>query len=264
MKDVLEPGQLTRLRQVTLQQEGTFALGQEDVRKELKITQEQMMKFAAIVQELHKKVERLVKEAQSGGKPEEIRPKIEQLRKDQAQQLEMYSPMPRKSSGKSCLGPSSSWATDWSEHLRFPRELKHAKNEETTRRGFLEGSAGAGAGHLALSTSGTRPFANILGANERVRLGVIGTGGRATQLMDHLIAKPREPVQGGIVQWKTKPVDGAELVAVADVYGHIATRPPPGRCEHSQVRRLPQATGSKTCGGRDHRGARPLAQADAH
>ena len=36
--------------------------------------------------------------------------------------------------------------------------------------------------------------------------------------MDHLIPKPKDPVQGGIPQWKTKPVDGAELVAVADVY----------------------------------------------
>jgi hypothetical protein len=45
LKEVLEPEQLKRLRQVTLQVEGAFALGQDDVRKELKITQEQMMKF---------------------------------------------------------------------------------------------------------------------------------------------------------------------------------------------------------------------------
>ena len=51
-----------------------------------------------------------------------------------------------------------------------------------------------------------------------MRIGVIGTGGRALQLMDHLIPKPKDPVQGGIPQWKTKPVDGADLVAVADVY----------------------------------------------
>ena len=36
--------------------EGGFALGQEDVRKELKITQEQLKKFMAIVQELQKSV----------------------------------------------------------------------------------------------------------------------------------------------------------------------------------------------------------------
>ena len=90
------------------------------------------------------------------------------------------------------------------------------RNDGTTRRRFLEGSAGAGG--VALSSFGSRSFANVLGANERVGVGVIGTGGRALQLMDHLIARPRDPVQGGIVQWKTKPVQGAELVAVADVY----------------------------------------------
>ena len=91
-------------------------------------------------------------------------------------------------------------------------------NVETTRRRFLEGSAGAGAGHVASSLLSARSLAAVVGANDRVQIGVIGTGGRALQLMDHLIAKPRDPVQGGIPQWKTKPVEGAELVAVADVY----------------------------------------------
>ena len=91
-------------------------------------------------------------------------------------------------------------------------------NDEATRRRFLEASASAGAGHAALTTLSARSFASVLGANDRVQVGVIGTGGRASQLMDHLIPKPREPVQAGILQWKTKPVAGAELVAVADVY----------------------------------------------
>lgn len=89
---------------------------------------------------------------------------------------------------------------------------------KTTRRRFLEGSASAGAGHVALSTLSARSFANVLGANDRVQIGVMGTGGRALQLMDHLIKKPTGPVQGGILQWKTKPVEGAQFVAVADVY----------------------------------------------
>jgi len=91
-------------------------------------------------------------------------------------------------------------------------------NVKTTRRRFLEGSASTGAGHVALSTLSASSFADVVGANDRVRIGVIGTGGRALQLMDHLIPKPRDPVPGGIPQWKTKPVDGADLVAVADVY----------------------------------------------
>src|SRR5271166_3919561 len=88
----------------------------------------------------------------------------------------------------------------------------------TTRRSLLTGSSSAAAGLAALSSLTAISFANVSGANDRVRIGVIGTGGRAIQLMDHLVAKPQDPVQGGISQWKTRPVSGAEIVAVADVY----------------------------------------------
>jgi predicted dehydrogenase len=83
---------------------------------------------------------------------------------------------------------------------------------------LLKGSAKAGAGLAALSSVTAGSFAKVLGANERVRIGVIGAGGRALQLMDHLVERPDNPVQGGIRQWKTKSVAGAEIVAVADVY----------------------------------------------
>jgi len=105
VKEVLEPGQLNRLRQVTLQQEGSFALGQDEVQKELKISQEQLKKFMAVVQELQKQVEPLVKQAQSGGNPEEIRPKIEQLRKDHAKKLEAILTDAQKKQWKELLGP---------------------------------------------------------------------------------------------------------------------------------------------------------------
>jgi len=105
LKEVLQPEQLNRLRQMTLQQEGAFALGQDDVRKDLKISQEQVQKFMAIVQELQKKVEPLMKEARSGGNPEEIRPKIEQLRKDHAKKLEAVLTDAQKKQWKELLGP---------------------------------------------------------------------------------------------------------------------------------------------------------------
>src|SRR5262249_36626522 len=113
---------------------------------------------------------------------------------------------------------------------------------ETTRRRFLAGSAGAGAGRIALSTLSAGSFANVFGANDRVPIGVIGTGGRALQLMDHLIPKPKDPVPGGIPQWKTKPVDGADLVAVADVYephrDQAAARAGPGTAKFHDYRKL--------------------------
>ncbi|HKI17411.1 MAG TPA: hypothetical protein VKA15_06005 [Isosphaeraceae bacterium] len=105
VKEVLQPEQMNRLRQVTLQREGSFALGQDEVQKELKITQEQMRKFMAIVQELQKKVEPLFKEVLSGGKPEEIRPKIEQLRQDHAKKLEAVLTDAQKKQWKELLGP---------------------------------------------------------------------------------------------------------------------------------------------------------------
>ena len=105
LDEVLEPGQRKRCRQVTWQQEGAFALGQEDVRKELKITQEQLEKFMGIVHELQNKVASLVKQVQSGGNPEEIRPKIEQLRKDHAKKLEAVLTDAQKTQWKELLGP---------------------------------------------------------------------------------------------------------------------------------------------------------------
>jgi hypothetical protein len=104
-KEVLKPEQLTRVRQVVLQQEGGFALGQEEVRKELKITQEQVMKFMAIVHDLQNTVQGLVKQAQAGGNPEEIRPKVMQARKDHAKQLEGVLSEDQKKQWKEMLGP---------------------------------------------------------------------------------------------------------------------------------------------------------------
>jgi hypothetical protein len=90
---------------VTLQREGAFGLGRDDVRSELKVTQEQMKKFMAIVQDLQRKAEALVKEAKSGGNPEEIRPKIEQLRRDHARELEAVLTDAQKKQWKEMLGP---------------------------------------------------------------------------------------------------------------------------------------------------------------
>ncbi len=105
VNEVLQPGQLTRLRQVTLQQEGGFALGQEDVRKDLKISAEQQQKFMAIMQELQKKVEALIKEAQSGINADQIGPNSEKLRKDHAKKLEAILTDDQKKQWEEMLGP---------------------------------------------------------------------------------------------------------------------------------------------------------------
>jgi hypothetical protein len=105
LKPVLRPDQKDRLRQVVLQQEGGFALGREDVRKELKVTQEQMMKFVTITRDLQAGVQRLIKEAQAGGNAEEIRPKVERLRKEHAEELVGVLTDAQKKQWKEMLGP---------------------------------------------------------------------------------------------------------------------------------------------------------------
>ena len=78
LKATLKDDQVKRLHQLELQQEGAFALfhGDPKIAKDLKITVEQRKKFMAVVQDLQKKVKPLIEEAQSGGNPEEIRPKV--------------------------------------------------------------------------------------------------------------------------------------------------------------------------------------------
>src|SRR5882762_4203349 len=72
------------------------------------------------------------------------------------------------------------------------------KSDPSGRRRFLGASLGATSALLA----GWRPSpASALGANDRIRVGVIGTGGRARGLMRQL-----------------KELPGQEIVTVCDVY----------------------------------------------
>src|SRR3984893_16817263 len=75
LQGLLQEEQFKRLRQVMLQREGLFALGHAEVMKELEITDKQRQQFIEIVQEMQKKIEPLMKEAQKDGKPEVIGPK---------------------------------------------------------------------------------------------------------------------------------------------------------------------------------------------
>jgi hypothetical protein len=84
LKETLKDDQRKRLRQLELQQEGALVLlhGDGQIGKDLKITDEQRKQFMAVVQDLHKKIEPLIKEAQSGGNPQEIWPKIMKIRRE--------------------------------------------------------------------------------------------------------------------------------------------------------------------------------------
>jgi hypothetical protein len=105
LKETLTDGQLKRLRQLELQQEGPFALFvRPDLGKKLKITDKQRKQFMGVVQELQKKIEPLIKKTQSGGNPQEIRPKVMKIRKEHEDRIEVILSDAQKKQWKEMLG----------------------------------------------------------------------------------------------------------------------------------------------------------------
>jgi len=96
--------QFKRLRQVMLQREGLFALGSAVILKELELTDTQRQQFVEVVQEMHKKIEPLLKEAQKGGKPEEIQSKAMKIRKLHEGKIEALLNDAQKKRWKELLG----------------------------------------------------------------------------------------------------------------------------------------------------------------
>ena len=96
------------------------------------------------------------------------------------------------------------------------------RHDSATRRGFLKTSLAGGAG-LVLAPHLAR--AQVLGANDRIRIGVIGTGGRAQGLMRQI-----------------KELPGARLTAVCDVFEPrmraAAELAGAGTAQHADYRRL--------------------------
>jgi hypothetical protein len=104
LQGLLQEDQSKRLRQVMLQREGPFALGHPDLAKELKITDEQRKQFLAVVQEMEKQIQPLLKEVQSGGKPEEIGPKVMKIRKEHEAKVEALLTDAQKKQFQEMLG----------------------------------------------------------------------------------------------------------------------------------------------------------------
>src|SRR2546425_4111086 len=74
-------------------------------------------------------------------------------------------------------------------------------NTEPSRRKFLKTSTFATAGALAFSRSS---FASVIGANDRIRFGVIGCGGMGSGHLSSLV--------------KRSDADNIKVLAVSDVY----------------------------------------------
>jgi hypothetical protein len=105
LKDVLDAKQKERLFQLQLQREGTFALlGQHESFRKMNITDEQRKQFMEVVQEMQKKIQPLIKEAESTGKPEEVMPKIMKVRKEQEGKIEALLSDAKKKQWQELLG----------------------------------------------------------------------------------------------------------------------------------------------------------------
>jgi hypothetical protein len=98
----IKEDQRKRLRQLELQQLGL--LYGDVIGKDLLITNEQRKQFMAVVQEMQKRVEPLIKEAQSGGDPQEIRPKIMRIRREHEGRTEALLTDAQKKQWKEMLG----------------------------------------------------------------------------------------------------------------------------------------------------------------
>jgi hypothetical protein len=106
LKETMKEDQGKRLRQLELQQEGPFALNHENVeiRKDLKITEEQRKQFMAVIQEMQKKIAPLLKDVDSGGDPKEIWPKLLKIRKEHEGRIESLLSDAQKKQWKEMLG----------------------------------------------------------------------------------------------------------------------------------------------------------------
>jgi Spy/CpxP family protein refolding chaperone len=105
LKGVLDAKQQARLFQLQLQQGGAFALlGQNEAFLKLKITDEQRTKFMEVVQAMEESIQPLIKEAQSGGNPQEIHPKVMKIRKQHEGKIEAILTSEQKKQWKELLG----------------------------------------------------------------------------------------------------------------------------------------------------------------
>jgi hypothetical protein len=104
LQGLLEEEQFKRLRQVMLQREGLFALGDPEVMKELEITDKQRQQFFEVVQTMQRKIEPVVEEAQKDGKPEEIRPMVMKIRVEYVSRIESLLSHAQKKQWKEMLG----------------------------------------------------------------------------------------------------------------------------------------------------------------
>jgi hypothetical protein len=104
LQGLLRDEQLHRLRQVMLQQEGVFALGNPDIGKELGLTDDQRRQFAEVVRAMQREIEPLMRQAQESGKHEEARGEAMKARAAAAGRIEALLTDGQRERWKELLG----------------------------------------------------------------------------------------------------------------------------------------------------------------
>ena len=88
LKEILKPDQFTRFQQLELQHEGPAGVFRPAILKSLNITDEQRRQFMAVIQDLQQTIKPMIEAAQSGGNPQEIRPKVIKIIEDHEATIE--------------------------------------------------------------------------------------------------------------------------------------------------------------------------------
>ncbi len=101
LKETLNEGQRTRLRQLELQKEG---LRDGDIWNDLQVTDEQRRQFMALMQQALKEIYPLLEEAQKSGNPKKIQPKVIKIRDNLEATMEALLTDAQKTQWKEMLG----------------------------------------------------------------------------------------------------------------------------------------------------------------
>ena len=112
LKEVLDPGQLARLRQLKLQQEGGFALGQEDVRKDLKISQNKCRNSWRSCRTCKRKSKRWSRRPNRVSMQTRFGKISRSSARTTPKSSKPFSPTTRRNSGKTCSAHRLSWEID--------------------------------------------------------------------------------------------------------------------------------------------------------
>ena len=153
LKETLNEGQRTRLHEMELQRDGLF--GPAWNMKELQITDEQRKQFMAPTQETQNKTKALMEQIQKGANPDEIRPKVLQLRLDLEVKLEALLTDAQKKQWKEMLGKPVDLGVLF-DGVSVHNKIKESDNGLRRRIGV--GVSGASAPNLTAHRAGEAAY----------------------------------------------------------------------------------------------------------